>query len=487
MPCPVKPSTRVRKRKAAQPELINTLQDPSHLSAAVIQQISKASDLSVKEKNAMRPEAATKPKYKPSKFNCSMQPFHVSSPSFASVSSFSNSLSSPMSSLTSPASLNTQAQTAEEVAEMFLANDRTEEEEGGTSDEDNGDGFNQKEEEDSDNDESNVQQQENVEEGTSLSSSLSSSLSTPDLVATDKWIHLRQIAEKFVFNNGDLADPSDINTFIPEDFDGGTNITGTNKIKPFHEIDNPGNWPPFCYTAKRMKGGGYVYHRLPGGATPVEKTADFSGPIRSIGGCKVYYGGPDGTWGVNPDTDPFCSRSFATPIDMLPKERGTVLDCDKLKQYGVNKEIVAAKDSLFWVQLLLPLTDTNGKGGINKFDKNGRKIVHDERKPYYPKVATFSCQNMINNCGNADNCHTSTKLFSSKEEIQFDGITIANGNVGGDYDYHNLWDPNDDKYSKHVKNCSLKPTRFLDVKKYRKYNDNIKGKLYCWCNRFPVL
>jgi len=143
MSSPVKPSTR--KRKAKPPELINTLQDPSHLSAAVIQQISKASELSVKEKNAMRPKAATKPKYKPSKFNCSMQPFNVSSPSFASVSSFSNSLSSPMSSLTSPASLNTQAQTAEEVAEIFLASNRMEEEEDGTSDEDNGDGFNQKE------------------------------------------------------------------------------------------------------------------------------------------------------------------------------------------------------------------------------------------------------------------------------------------------------------------------------------------------------
>ena len=452
----------------------NTLQNTAHLPPLVITAIENAEKKSVTERNTTKP-LPKKPAYKPTTFNPSMQPHLTDSTSITSPSSLSNgfSFSSPMSSFSSPTSARSKPKTASQIKAMFDAREQEEDDDGESSDEENAEGFINNNNCVDDNNSptvDSIQEDSGGVDANNTSASTSTSSATDVL---DKWKYLRETLNMFVFNNGEPANPADIKTFIPDDFNPSNDTTTA-----FNNADNPGNWPAYCYTAKQVRGQGYVYHRLPGGATPVPATEEFNGPIRTIGGCKIYYGGSEGTWGVNPDTDTFFSRSNATPINLLPKERRTVLDCEKLKKYGVNMDRISSDDALFFLQLLLPLTDTNSKGGINEYSEDQQKrLVVDERKPYYNEVATFSSANMQSWCGNADTCHTSTKLFSSKEQIQFDGITISNGNVGGGHNYHNLWNPDDDKYSRYVDRCSLKPTRFLEVKKYRKYNNNRKETL----------
>ena len=464
-------SKRKRKNRSLSVS-ISTLQNTDHLPSLVVTTIENAEKKSATERNMTKPPPKS-PAYKPTNFNPSMQPHLMASTSITSPSSLSNGFSSsPMSSFSSPTSARGRPKTASQIKELFDTGEQEEDDVGGSSDEENAEGFfnnNNGTDSDNDNDNDNDPTVDTFQEDSGGVDTSTSSSATDVL---DKWKYLRETLNMFVFNNGEPAHPADIKTFIPDDFNP-SNITTT----AFNNADNPGNWPAYCYTAKQVKGGGYVYHRLPGGATPVPATDEFSGPIRTIGGCKIYYGGSDGAWGVNLDTDTFFSRSNATPINLLPKERRTVLDCEKLKKYGVNMNRISSEDALFFLQLLLPLTNTNAKGGINEYSEDQQKhLVVDERKPYYNEVATFSSANMQSWCGNADSCHNSPRLFSTKEQIQFDGITIANGNVGGGHDYHNLWNPNDDKHSKYVVQCSLKPTRFLEVKKYRKYNNNIIGE-----------
>ena len=469
-----------RKRKSHSLSVsISTLQNTDHLPSLVVTTIENAEKKSATERNMTKPPPKS-PAYKPNNFNPSMQPHLMASTSITSPSSLSNGFSSsPMSSFSSPTSARGRPKTASQIKEMFDAGEQEEDDDGGSSDEENAEGFfnnNNCIDNDNNNDKDNDPTDDTVQEDsggvdTNTTNASTSTLSSATDVL-DKWKYLRETLNMFVFNNGEPANPADIKTFIPDDYNPSNDTTTA-----FNNADNPGNWPAYCYTAKQVKGGGYVYHRLPGGATPVPATDGFSGPIRTIGGCKIYYGGSDGTWGVNPDTDKFYSRSNATPINLLPKERRTVLDCEKLRKYGVNTDRISSEDALFFLQLLLPLTNTNAKGGINEYSEDQQKhLVVDERKPYYNEVATFSSANMQSLCGNADSCHNSPRLFSTKEQIQFDGITIANGNVGGGHDYHNLWNPNDDKHNKYVVQCSLKPTRFLEVKKYRKYNNNIMGE-----------
>ena len=151
-------------------------------------------------------------------------------------------------------------------------------------------------------------------------------------------------------------------------------------------------------------------------------------------------------------------------MNILPKERRGSLDREKLEKYGLNIDRLMKKDALFMVQLLVPLTDTSKEGGVK--DNN--------RLPYYSEVSRFSCKNLVNKCGSADTGRT-PKMFFSREEIHFDAILMANGLAGGEANIDKLWDEGDPKFNPDVKKCKLKPTRFVDIKSFRKYNDNDKG------------
>jgi hypothetical protein len=55
----------------------------------------------------------------------------------------------------------------------------------------------------------------------------------------------------------------------------------------FSDVDNPGNWQEFTFTAK-IKKGRYKYHCLPSGAIPVLPNNDGE---REINGWKFHYQG----------------------------------------------------------------------------------------------------------------------------------------------------------------------------------------------------
>lgn len=163
-------------------------------------------------------------------------------------------------------------------------------------------------------------------------------------------------------------------------------------------------------------------------------------------------------------------RKGATRIDILPKERRGSLDREKLEKHGLNIDRLIKKDALFMLQLLVPLTDTKKEGGVE----------YDERMPYYSEVSRFSCLNLTKKCGSADTGRT-PKMFFSREEIHFDAIIMANGLAGGEANIDKLWDEGDPKFNPDVKKCKLKPTRFVDVKSFRKYNDNDRGTVRNFC------
>jgi len=111
---------------------------------------------------------------------------------------------------------------------------------------------------------------------------------------------------------------------------------------------------------------------------------------------------------------------------------------------------------------------------VDDADNNSKK--RKRRKGYYTDVAHFSNINRAYRTrpGYGHPC----KDFTAKEIIRFDGILMYNGVRGGDHALHHLWsDPQDCRYSDKVNN-SMRPTRFLDIKKYLKYNDNKAGTYY---------
>ena len=101
--------------------------------------------------------------------------------------------------------------------------------------------------------------------------------------------------------------------------------TKTAKGEPeFSQVDNPGNWPEYCFGPKfstRGSSGKYTAHKMPTGATPVPPGADGK---RKQGPWEFHYDGYK-----NPEM-PF--RRGATTSNMFPKELKGYLDIHILKK-----------------------------------------------------------------------------------------------------------------------------------------------------------
>jgi hypothetical protein len=97
----------------------------------------------------------------------------------------------------------------------------------------------------------------------------------------------------------------------------------------FFDVDNPGNWQEFTFSAKIEKGR-YKHHCLPTGAVPVPPNDDGE---REINGWKFHYQG----WSDNK-----ALRSGATQDNLFQAGRKGCLDRKLLQKYGLTQQRMQA-------------------------------------------------------------------------------------------------------------------------------------------------
>lgn len=132
--------------------------------------------------------------------------------------------------------------------------------------------------------------------------------------------------------------------------------------------DNPGNWSPYCFTAKFSGAGAnrrYVKHSMPAGAIPAPANEETG--KRMAGDWEMHYNGWKQT-----SPDPSFSREGATRGSLFPKSRLGKLDASLLEKMGLTKERMVNGDILFFLQLILPICDPKKSG-----------IDDDPRKSYF--------------------------------------------------------------------------------------------------------
>ena len=226
----------------------------------------------------------------------------------------------------------------------------------------------------------------------------------------------------------------------------------------FEEIDNPGNWPRYCFRpsflgTSRSRSSKYKCHSLPTGAIPVPKNADGK---RVMGDWTFHYDG----WS-NPDK-PY--RRGATTNNMFPNEMDGCLDADVLKKYGLTKPKMVACDALFFYQLILPLCNPTYSG-----------IEKDERTSYY--VEAERCTNMSKyETGMGGSYGHQWTATTAKELANFDGILVMDGVLGSsDGALHRRWEIGGSCYNESIaKTMTL--TRFGQLKRSFKLCHNNSEK-----------
>ena len=229
----------------------------------------------------------------------------------------------------------------------------------------------------------------------------------------------------------------------------------------FDEIDNPGGWPQYCYRpvfngqAKTTK---YKHHSLPTGAMPVPKGDDGK---RSVNGWEFFYNG----W----KNEGPKHRRGATTANMFPKEMEGCLDAGILKKMGLTKErmglggIDAEVDALFFYQLILPICNPQLSG-----------IQDDPRKPYYHNVECFTNTSKLSSGQGVSYGHQ-WNLTNTKELVNFDGILVRDGVLGGTQGaLHRRWESDGPCYCKLIANA-MTLTRYGELKRAIKLNNNDKA------------
>ena len=178
---------------------------------------------------------------------------------------------------------------------------------------------------------------------------------------------------------------------------------------PFASIENPGNWSDFTFRPKFDKGT-YSHHEMPAGAVPVKKD-----PVtgkRMHRGYEFFYDG----WMLT-DSNPQYSCQGAMKDNMFPDNRDCILDGALLKQLGLTKKRMDAKDALFFYQLLVPFVDPIQSG-----------IEGNPRIGYYEEV---SIHTNVYAMGVKNHGGTRGHLFcpvTAEELVKWDGIVARNVN-----------------------------------------------------------
>ena len=229
-------------------------------------------------------------------------------------------------------------------------------------------------------------------------------------------------------------------------------------VPMFDTIDNPGDWPNFAFRSKMDKRRNYKYHCLATGVTPVPKNREGK---RMQNGYEFFYQG----WRSNETGVDYRHSNREEYINNakkyeIPDERKGCLDADKLKKYGLDKNRIQNRDALFFYQLLLPLCDAEKSG-----------IVDDKRKSYYSACETHSNIYASKIKAISSYGHSFSPVLL-EDNVHFDGVIVRDGCVGGgDGDLYRRWDTCSSKYDEEIAN-SLTFTRFLQIKRVKKSNNN---------------
>ena len=222
----------------------------------------------------------------------------------------------------------------------------------------------------------------------------------------------------------------------------------------FDEVDNPGQWPRFCFQPKfvsRSNTSPYKCHALPTGAIPVPKNSDGK---RVMNGWEFHYNG----W-KNPAA-PY--RRGATPNNLFPKEMDGKLCAKTLKKLGLTASKMHDIDALFFLQLILPICNPSWSG-----------IVNDPRTSYYHDVSCFTNQYKYSTGTGASYGHT-WNAVTVKELVIFDGILVRDGVLGGSQGaIYRRWDRNSVCYDPEIASA-MSYTRFCEIKRNKKLCNNDK-------------
>ena len=226
----------------------------------------------------------------------------------------------------------------------------------------------------------------------------------------------------------------------------------------FEDVDNPGNWPQYCFRPKFKKGTAkgakpkYTHHQLPTGAVPVPKNKEGN---RHINGWEFHYKG----W-KNPGTQ---HRRGATTANMFPKETLGCLDADVLAKLGLNKVrmgITGETDALFFYQLILPICSPQFSG-----------IKDDPRKSYYHEVERFT-NGSKSYSGMGGSYGHSWNSVDLKELTNFDGILIRDGVLGGSQGaLHRRWEKDGPCFAQEIARI-MTLARFCEIKRSLKLCNN---------------
>jgi hypothetical protein len=209
---------------------------------------------------------------------------------------------------------------------------------------------------------------------------------------------------------GDGTGPKEVNIARPPDDWEIPEVQDKRGEPKFEDVDNPGNWPRYCYRpefASRAKTSKYKRFSLPTGAEPVPKNIEGE---RKLGEWTFHYNG----WS-NPDK-PY--RHGATNTNMFPKEMNGCLDANVLKKLGLTKKGMTKCDALFFYQLILPLCDPSQSG-----------IDNDPRRPYYFEVERFTNMSKCES-GSGGSYGHKWESTTAKELANLDGILVMDSVLG---------------------------------------------------------
>jgi hypothetical protein len=229
---------------------------------------------------------------------------------------------------------------------------------------------------------------------------------------------------------------------------------------PFLQVDNPGDWPEYCYGAKfAKKPKKYSHHALPTGARPVPPN---EAGERKVEKWQFHYKGWDPETTADLAWDP--CRHGASSKQPFPTERKGCLDYVLLKKLGVNKRAIVNCDPLLFYQLILPLGDP-------RKNKLLEGEVRDPRLPYYSEIERFTAKYAAG-LGLGGSYSHSFGIPKIDELLKFDMILTRDGLLGGSRgSIHLRWDKDDSLYCERIA-TSMTHSRFLQLKRTLKLNDN---------------
>ena len=241
---------------------------------------------------------------------------------------------------------------------------------------------------------------------------------------------------------------------VPKDFVPPKHNLSRNE-PPFQAVDNPGNWPQFCFVPEyqgnnRSRSSKYKHHQLPTGAVPFPKRED--GKRINPQGWEFFYNG----W-HNP-AKPY--RRGATTANMFPKEMDGCVDGELLAKLGLNKERMRSGDAAFFLQLILPFCDPSQSG-----------VENDPRIPFFTEEERFTNMSKYESGRGGTYGHV-WKATTAKELVNFHGITIRDGVKGSTNGaIHRRWMKERSTYDSEIAS-TMTLTRFGELKRSLKLCHN---------------